>query len=195
MAYVRGLPYGGHNGPPFYFEGKYYYPQTCFELKESFIKEYKQKYGKTLWPYMAYASKPGNNVYLTAPINDWCSFPDKEEFTADKLLEMDRECRLRGPNGLKYLDCFSIPFWQLSSVIKRITCPYEVPEEDLKKRDEFIEAYLDEDNIIEPYRGPKLIDGIFILVLLGSMVFKQFYLLWPFLAIGYYFIRKAIVGK
>ena len=91
MAYVRGLPYGGHNGPPFYFEGKYYYPQTCFELKESFIKEYEQKHGKTLWPYMAYASKNGNNVRLTAPNCIGTKFPDREEFTFDKLAEMNRD--------------------------------------------------------------------------------------------------------
>lgn len=160
-----------------YYNGDIYINGTEITLTDEYINNNTYN-GKKIWKHAYFKCKcnpNGLNAYMFVPIKlDWLS-----------LHHMGLDPKAKDD----YAPYFVIYAFSLDCAIEEITKPIKLTSE---QTDAVMKA------IVEPksdFDSPVLIGLwiVYILVMMGSLIFKQFYLIWPIVSYIFYEIRKGIL--
>ena len=167
------------NGDPrsfFYYRGDFYINGTEITLKPEYINTHRWN-GKKLWKYARYDHQTTYNgqisYFFCASKFDWLS-----------LNGMGLDMTVRDD----YAPYFVVSALELENAIAEITKPIKLKREET-------EAILD--NIVKPKSdleepGLVVLWLVYIAVLIGSLIFKQFYLIWAIATIFFIKYRGEI---
>lgn len=167
------------NGDPrsfFYYKGDFYIDGTEITLKDEYINSHMWN-GKKLWKYARYDHQATYNgriaYFFCRSKSDWLS-----------LNAMGLDARAKND----YAAWFLVDAADLENAIEEITHPIKLEREET-------EAVLDA--IATPksdFDNPSLIILwlIYIIVMVGSLIFKQFYILWAIATIIFIKYRNDI---
>lgn len=167
------------NGDPrsfFYYKGDFYINDTEITLKDEYIKTHRF-YDKKLWKYARYDHQTVYNgcisYFFCASKFDWLSFDC-----------MGLDIREKA----NYAPYFVVPALELENAIDEITKPIKLEREKT-------EAVLNA--IVEPksdFDVPGLLGlwVVYIAVLIGSLIFNQFYIIWAIATFLFLKLRKEM---
>ena len=167
----------------FYYKGEYYGQSTKFARKKEFVgKPTPHRISKKFWSEYSFAWQSGDRYFFN-PVG--CRFLDLtcKGYSREQATQIENECSA----------AIALNSYELEIYIGEILTPE-------KKMTGFLRKQIDDaiTNIIEhPKRDwdyPELLFLwiLYIVLMIGSLIFKQFYLLWIVLTLGFYYIRKNI---
>lgn len=166
-----------------YFNGEYYINGSEIVLSDEYLETH-TFYGKPLWKYARFhhVVHYNNHVgyYFQACQNDWHAF---------YRMGIDVNTRF------DYAPYFVITIAELPSAIKEFSKPIKLSREETEERNQAIEALIT--NPKNDFDYPELIIGwiVYIVALLATLIFKDFYLLWAVITFIFYKYRKGIVEQ
>lgn len=170
-----------HNGDPrsfMYYKDTYYINGTEITLKEEYIKSQMRK-GEKLWKYAKYDRQVNRNgqicYFFCIAKTDW-SFV--------------RSLGMHPAEINNYEHCFTIPALQLENAIDEITKPIKLSQEQHDAILKGIEKMITK----KDWEYPELVVLwiVYILVLIGSTVFNEFYIIWLIASVIFNKMRKDI---
>lgn len=159
----------------FYYNGKYYCNRTEITLKDSYIN-HNTFYGKKLWKYACFDHKivdNGKTTYFFCRCKD--NFEDIYN-TGITMAEIDN-----------YAPYFTIEAYKIDSLIEEIIRPIEFTNTELlnfnlPKKDyevnEMIALWI-----------------IYIAIMIGSLIFNQFYIIWIVVTFLFFKLRNEILNN
>ena len=168
------------NGPGagFYYKGDIYIKGTIIKLKDEYIKK-RAVQGEKIWKYAKYMwmGDPGRFVF------NYC----KMDYNYDlpKMGYTDPEERRRIPK--EHVPIFGISGWEMEEaieeIVRRETLPREITEIIME-------------NIADPKtyetKGSGILCAIYVAVMIGSLIFNQFYIVWIVATILFLLIKKGM---
>lgn len=161
----------------FYYKGDYYINRTEIALKDEYINKHKWN-GKKLWKYAKYDHQVvcnGKNAYFFCVSRcDWLSFNN---------MGLD----IREKNN--YAPYFVIEALDLENAIEEITHPIKLERHET-------EAILE--HIVEPKNNSNnptltMLWICYIAVMIGSLMFRQFYIIWAVASFLFFKYRKEML--
>ena len=166
------------NGPGagFYYKGDIYIRRTEIKLTDSFIAK-KAAQGKKIWKYAWYTGDAYAGEFAF----------NYSKMTTDELRKLgySREERMKMPN--QYDPIFRIAGWEMDEAIEEIVRSEKLPKEMTERIME---------NIADPktYKtnGEGVLWAIYIAVMIGSLIFNQFYLIWIAATLLFIWIKKGM---
>jgi hypothetical protein len=164
-----------------FYKGEYYINGTEIVLSDEYINN-KNFNGKKLWRYARFDHQTqynGINAYFFCVIKfDTLSF---------------REMNIDINTKKEYAMYFIIESYNVESAIKRILKPIKLANNDDKKIQEYIIDSIERPKTDWDY--PELRIGwlIYIIVMITSLIFNQFYILWLIVSYIFFVWRKDIL--
>lgn len=167
----------------FYYKGEYYGNGAKFATKEEFVgKATPRGIAKKFWKEYVFAGQHGDKYFFN-PLNcDYFSLT-LEGYNPEEAREMSRE----------YSGCIALTTLELDFYIGEILTPQNKMTGFLKEQVE--KSIMD---VIEhPKRDwdyPELVIAwiFYILLMIGSLIFTEFYIPWLLLTVGFVYIRSNI---
>lgn len=181
---------GNGNGDPrrfMYYNGKTYINGTKFTVKDEYISA-QAKQGKNIWKYAEFwgtTNGPDGLIYYFS----------RYKCLNDDLLSMGYK-----PGTEEYIKCrrdyaatFMVRPYELNRVVEEITFPITITEQEEEARRQAIMEMIEHPK--KDWDYPDLIVGwiIYIGVLIGSLIFNQFYIIWIVATFVFHTYRKRIV--
>ena len=166
-----------------YFKGEYYINGSEVVLSDDYIATHTFN-DKPLWKYARFCGKVTYNnraaYYFQASQNDWHSF---------YRMGLDTNSRF------DYAPYFVITVFELDGAIKEFSKPIKLSKEEIVERENVIEEFIKNPPKDSDY--PELIVGwiVYIIVMAGSLIFNDFYLLWPIITFLFYKYRKGVIKQ
>jgi hypothetical protein len=166
-----------------YYKGEYYINGTEVMLSDKYIEQHKYN-NKKLWKQAYFHHKIINNgcaTYFFCVINlDWSSL---------KKIGLDIKAKD------DYASYFVVEALDLDWAIEEITKPIKLSKEETEARNKAIEYMIEHPKRDWDY--PELLGMwlVYIIVLLGSLIFKEFYIIWIVATYIFYKTRKGILDR
>lgn len=170
------------NGDPrsfFYYKGDYYINDTEIILKDKYINTH-QFNGKKLWKYARYDHQTVYNgcvsYFFCNSRFDWLAFHDMGLDIKEKA---------------NYAPYFVVSALELENAIEEITKPIKLEREET-------EAIMQA--IVEPksdFDIPELLLMwvVYIIVMVGGLIFNQFYIIWAIATFVFFKLRKEMLNQ
>lgn len=162
----------------FYYNGDYYINGTEIILTDRYIDR-NQFNGKKLWKYAKYDHQTIYNgrvaYFFCRTRSDWLSI-DKEGIDAQSIND--------------YAPYFVIEAPFLDSAIKEIIKPIKL---DHTETEAIMEAIVSPKSEFDN-TGLVLLWIAYIAVMIGSLIFKQFYIIWVVVSLIFIKLRKEMIG-
>lgn len=182
-------PPSGSHKEYMYYNGKTYLNGTKFTLNDSYIENWTYQ-GKKIWKY-AYFSGTFNNqnglhYYF---VRDKFTIDDVKKFTG--LKPGTKEFR---EFQMSYSPVVVVRPWELSLVIEEITQPRMLSEAEEKARMDAIMQFVEHPNNDWDHPEMRIAWVVYIVAMIGSLIFTQFYILWAIATWVFYKYRKGIMG-
>lgn len=168
-----------------YYNGEYYIDDTKIAFKDKYI-ETNKSHGKKIWKYARFAYQiTGNNQISYLFCIDKCAMHDLFEmgYSVEEVKTFKRD------HALQVILTAS----ELEDAIEEITYPIKLSREETTAVNNAIM-----DMIEHPKRDwddPSLLAlwvG-YIAVMVGSLIFNQFYIIWAIASVVFYYIRKGML--
>lgn len=145
------------------WNGNYYSTYTIFKMKESYINTH-TCYGKRIWPYAA----------LIRIILDSNKNILRYHF-------VPHGCKY--PISQNYLGGFDVEISQIDSAIESVYAGKPMPKEMI---------YVPQPKSDFEIPGMLTLWAIYIIVMVASMIFKDFIIIWAFASYGFFKLRKEL---
>ena len=157
----------------FYYNGDYYINGTEIILKDEYINTH-QWNGKKLWKYARYDHQ---TVYNGTVSYFFCAGSRFDWYSIEKI-------------GDNYAPYFVVSALELENAIEEFTHPIKLPREQTEAIMEAITNQKSDFN-----NSTLLILWIvYIAVMVGSLIFKQFYLIWAVASFLFFKYRKEMLS-
>ena len=183
--------FGGNvNGDPrefMYYKGDIYINGSQFTVKDSYIENHTYN-DKKIWKYAKFTgtmSGPSGVMYYF-----W-----RDKYSFCDLWDMGYTDTNERNNCLKeYAPFFVVSAYELDDVIEEFTHPIILPKEDQAIVEEAIEDIIT--NPKKDWDYPELRVGwlFYIVAMVGSLIFNQFYILWAIATYIFITYRKNIIN-
>ena len=165
-----------------YYNGDFYLNGTEIELSDKFIEDHEKKTGERLWKYARFYGQTNKNGISYMFTRNKCTFSDLLSMgyrTVEERNDIQDNCK----------PYFVLSPFELGVAIEKIVKP-------LKLEREQTEAVLN--NIATPksdWDYPEMCVAwiVYIVVMIGSLIFKQFYIPWIIATIIFVKYRKGIM--
>ena len=170
--------YNYHYLDKFYYKGDFYLHGTHVTLSDSWINSH-QFQGKKPWKYMRFDHRiiDGGIVYLFF-------YSDKTDWLSLKKMGLE----LKDINNYELF--FSIKALDIEKAIEEITKPIKLDRAETEAiKQSLTEPQHDWDN-----NGLVIAWIVYIAAMVGSLIFKQFYILWIVISIIFYQVRKDMLS-
>lgn len=169
-----------------YYNGEYYIDGTKIALKDEFIKSRKRNGDKLLWKYARFD-------HQTTYKNQTAYFFCRDKFQTYELYNMGYSKEEINACKRDYAPHFVLMAWELDSAIEEVTHPIKLSKEETTAVNNAIM-----DMIEHPKRDwddPSLLTLwiIYIAVMVGSLIFNQFYIIWAIATVVFYYARKGML--
>ena len=167
----------------FYYKGDIYIDGTEIALKDEYIKTH-QWDGKKLWKYAKYdhqCNYQGRNSY-------WFCISGTDYFKCKAMGLGDLSEREIYKNHAAY---FVIPALELDRAIEGIPKPIKLERAETEAVKEAIvqpKSEFDNSQVV-------LLWIVYIIAMIGSLIFKQFYLVWMIITFVFLKLRKEMLNK
>lgn len=166
-----------------YYKGEYYINGTEITLTDDYIKNNLFN-EKKLWKYARFDHQTqhnGYNAYFFCAIKLDCL----------SLHEMNIDVNARKD----YASYFIIEAYKIESVINKITKPIKLTKEENEKIQECIIDLIEHPKTDLDY--PKLLAAwiIYIIIMIASLIFNQFYIIWFVASYIFFMWRKDILRR
>ena len=161
----------------FYYKGDFYLRGTKVTLSDDWINSH-QFQGKKPWKYMSFDSKivDGGIVYFFF-------YSDKTDWMSLEKMGLE----LKDKNN--YALYFSIKALDIEKAIEEITKPIKLDREETEAiKQSLTEPQHDWDN-----NALVIAWIIYIAAMIGSLIFRQFYILWIIISIIFSQVRKDML--
>lgn len=166
-----------------YYNGDYYSNGTEIMVSDEYINTHTFN-GKKIWKYAYFGNKTvynGKTAYF---------------FWASRRTFLDH-CRM-GIDYSKYNDYspyFVVTAWELNNMIQEFTKPIKLPDKDKEAVDQMIMDIISHPKTDWDYL--ELIIGwiVYICVMMGSLIFTEFYIPWMIASYVFYKYRKGILSQ
>lgn len=166
-----------------YYKGEYYINGTVIELKNEYINTHCFN-NKQLWKYARFdhqAEYNGSMVYFFCAAKlDWLS-----------LRDMDLDIQIRK----KYAQYFIIKPYEIDNVVDKIIKPIKLTKEESDSINNSIAEIIKNPNV--DFVNPKLLVAwlIYIVMMICSLIFNQYYIIWIILSFIFFKYRKETLIK
>jgi hypothetical protein len=162
----------------FYYNGDYYINGTEIVLKDDYINNH-QWNGKKLWKYARYDHKTIYNgriaYFFCRSRADWLS-----------LNEMGLDARVTN----EYAPYFVVEALFIDSLIEDISKPIKLQREETEAiMNAIVQPKSDFDNT-----GLMVLWIVYISVMIGSLIFNQFYIIWMVASFVFFKLRKEMLN-
>ena len=159
-----------------YYNEQYYINGTVVEISEAY-RNINNFYGKKIWKYAIFDHK----ISSANGISYFFCITKVDELSAQRI------------NVNEYAPYFTVPAWLIDSAVKTIIKPIKLSETECEAiQNGLINAI---QNPKYNLRYPKLRFAwmIYVIVLVVSLIFKQFYIVWIIASFIFYKWRKGIL--
>lgn len=167
----------------FYYKGDYYGNATKIAIKKEFIdKQTPHGIAKKFWSEYVFAGQQGDKYFFN-PLG--CRYPDLtcKGFSKEEARRIQNECSA----------CIALSGFELEIYVGEILTPEKKMTGFSKEQvDKAIEDIIEHPKHDWDYPEHLFLWIVYILLMIGSLIFKQFYLLWFAFTIGFLCIRKNI---
>lgn len=168
----------------FYYKGEYYGNGAKFATKEEFVgKATPRGIAKKFWKEYVFAGQHGDKYFFN-PLN--CSYVDFKMagYTSEEARKMQEE----------YSACIALTTLELDIYVGEILTPNNKMSGFLKEQVE--KSVMD--MIEHPKRDwdyPELLVAwiVYIILMVASLIFTEFYIPWIILSVGFYYVRSNII--
>lgn len=165
--------YDYHYLDNFYYNGTLYLSGTKIALSDDWINTH-QFNGKKPWKYVIFNSRTIDGCFFSAINIDFCS-----------LLKLG----MKFEDLKNYEHCFKISPYDLNNAIEEIIYSNALSKEQLEAvQQKLVEPQHDWDN-----NGLVIAWIIYIAAMVGSLIFRQFYILWIIISIIFSQVRKDML--
>ena len=166
-----------------YYNGDYYSNGSEVMIKDEYINTHTYN-GKKIWKYAYFGNKivhNGQTAYFF-----WSTRKRYIDF-----MELNIDYKTRGD----YAPYFVVYAYELSNFIEEFTRPYKMSDEQKAERERAIMYMIEHPKRDWDY--PELLIGwiVYIGVLIGSLIFKEFYIPWAIATYAFYEYRKGILSE
>ena len=171
-----------------YYNGDLYLNGTEMILKDEYINTHTYN-GKKIWKYYAFDHKARSNnqntYFLCRRRYSFCDLIAMGIRDQDKINSITRD----------YAPYITIPCHELHDAIEGFTNPIKV---ERKKAEDMMGTVVE--NALHPKSdfeipGMMALWAIYIVVMVASLIFRQFYLLWIIATILFAYLRKGVRGE
>lgn len=177
------------NGDPrsfMYFNEEWYINGTEITLTESYIKNHKFN-GKKLWKYARFD-------HVTTYNNQKAYFFCRSKYSFCDLLQMGyNDVQERTACQKDYAPYFVITAYEIEYAIDEFTKPIKLSKEETEARKKAIEYMIEHPKRDWDYPELLVMWLVYIIVLLGSLIFNEFYLVWIVATLIFHKLRKEII--
>ena len=170
-----------------YFDGRTYMNGTHFTVKDEYIATHKPN-GKKIWKHARFwgtlNGPDGLYYYFARAKYSFCDLYEVSKQTEESIASLQAD----------YAPFFTARPWELHDVIEEFTKPLMISEEEEAARQEAITRTIEHPNNDWDYPEMRFGWIVYILVLIGSLIFKQFYIPWAIATYIFYIYRKGVIG-
>lgn len=153
------------NSQYFYYKGKTYSSGTVIKISQAYCNAYSYR-DKPIWPYAKFDRK---------------FVKDSLEYYVFSICNIDMAGQWR-----KYTGSFIINTIELDAVIEQIIKPLEIKNVELVIPEQKMDW--EDNNVL-------LLWAIYIAVMVGSLIFKQFYIIWVVATCVFIKYRKEMLNR
>ena len=171
--------------PLMYYKEEWYVKGAEIILTDSYIENHMFN-GKKLWKYARFD-------HVTTKNNQTAYFFCRSKYSFCDLLQMGyNEAQERASCQRDYAPYFVVTNSELEWAIEEFTKPLKLSKEETEARNKAIEYIIEHPKRDWDYPELLVMWLVYIVVLLGSMIFREFYLIWIVATYIFYKLRKGI---
>lgn len=163
-----------------YYKGQYYINGTVIEIADDYINTNLFN-GKKFWKYVRFDRQINNCGSI---LYSFCAV--KIDILSLRAMNMDR----RETN--KYALYFTIPAWHIDSAIGKITKAICLTEEESNAINNSLLDTIEHPKSDWSYPSLRIAWIVYIFVLIASLIFNQFYIIWIIATFVFFKWRKEV---
>lgn len=169
-----------------YYKGDYYVNKTEVAFKDEFIKN-KTYNGKKIWKYARFSN-------VTTLNNQTAYLFNRSKYSFCDLLSMGYDTpEERNTCKNDYAPFFVLTTSEVDCAIENFTKPIKLSKEETEAINNAIIDMIENPKTDWDYPEMRLLWVVYIAVLIGSLIFKEFYILWAVASYIFFTWRKDIV--
>ena len=164
-----------------YYKEQYYINGTVVEISESY-RNTNSFNGKKIWKYARFdrqISSPNGILYFFCITNS--------DTLSLRSMNIDRH------TINEYASYFTVPAWMIENVIKTIIKPIKLSHAECKVINDYILNAIENPKSDFEYQNLKIGWIVYIGVLIASLIFKQFYLIWIIATFVFFKWRRGVL--
>lgn len=166
-----------------YYQGEYYINGTEIILTDEYINAHSFN-GKKIWKYARFDHQTSFNGFVAyffcASRLNWLTF---NEMGLDQKTRRD------------YAPYFIIESTKLENVVGEIVRPIQLIKEENEALQKGILDMVEHPKTDKDYPGLIILWIVYIIAMIASLIFKQFYLLWIIETLVFFALRKDILKR
>lgn len=171
-----------------YYKEDYYINGTEIMLSDDYIKHHKFN-GLKLWKYARFHKKIMNGSQVTY-------FFTRSKYSYYDMLNMGYQT----PEDIRkckedYTGYFTLTPLELNYAIEEITQPIKLSQKEKEAINNAIIEMIDGHNKDWDYPELRILWIIYVVAMVGSLIFNHFYILWGIISVAFFKLRKGILEK
>lgn len=189
MSYTLFKPNTGGDPRSFmYYKGEYYIDGSEITLKDEYIKNHTFN-GLKLWKHARFSHKAIYN-------NQMAYFFNRSKYSLCDLLEMGyRDNKEMAACRRDYAPYFVVTALELENAIESFTYPIKLSQEEQDAINKAIDDMIENPKQDWDYPQMIVLWLVYIITMIGSLIFNEFYIVWVLASLIFFKLRKEIVGQ